>query len=497
MEDQYGMPDLRQYISSRPLFPPIPQPPDLLSSHRGLNPALPYDMLMFRSDSTTSAPSVTTANTNAGGAAASSSAAAGGCFSGFENGLNGSGGGGDVALGDGRGKRRLLFLRSDQGLTPSSRRPTRRVHCGMRSQLIVLLHLLFLAYCSLLFPILGMRRIMSEEHGYQRSGKKCREKFENLYKYYKKTKEGKAGRQDGKHYRFFRQLEALYGETNNSASISEAHHAGGSFHYGFPNKNTSLASNQEAFQDDSDLNEGIDDNEPKNKKRSGKMGWKVKIRDFIDSQMKKLMDKQEAWMEKMMRTIEHKEQERMLREEEWRKQDAARIEREHKFWASERAWIEARDAALMDALHKLTGKELRASVPEELMVAEIRSLSENQNDDGSETMTNSVKGDIWPECEITRLIQLRTGMDVKFQQRGISEEVLWEEIATKMACFGHDRSAVMCKDKWDSVNNYLLKCNKKRKENSKSCTYYQSHESISNQGGGVYCDTVNKGLILQ
>ncbi|KAI3471974.1 hypothetical protein Pfo_028662 [Paulownia fortunei] len=488
MEDQYGMADLRQYISSRPLFPPIPQPPDLLSSHRGLNPALPYDMLMFRSDSTTSAPSVTTANTNAGGAAASSSAAAGGCFSGFENGLNGSGGGGDGGTGRWPRQETLTLLEIRSRLDPKFKEANQKG------------------------PLWDeVSRIMSEEHGYQRSGKKCREKFENLYKYYKKTKEGKAGRQDGKHYRFFRQLEALYGETNNSASISEAHHAGGSFHYGFPNKNTSLASNQEAFQgpklsdtslslsnysdadtsssDDSDLNEGIDDNEPKNKKRSGKMGWKVKIRDFIDSQMKKLMDKQEAWMEKMMRTIEHKEQERMLREEEWRKQDAARIEREHKFWASERAWIEARDAALMDALHKLTGKELRASVPEELMAAEIRSLSENQNDDGSETMTNSVKGDIWPECEITRLIQLRTGMDVKFQQRGISEEVLWEEIATKMACFGHDRSAVMCKDKWDSVNNYLLKCNKKRKENSKSCTYYQSHESISNQGGGVYCDT--------
>lgn len=40
---------------------------------------------------------------------------------------------------------------------------------------------------------------MAEEHGYRRSGKKCREKFENLYKYYKKTREGKAGRrQDGK-----------------------------------------------------------------------------------------------------------------------------------------------------------------------------------------------------------------------------------------------------------------------------------------------------------
>ena len=85
-------------------------------------------------------------------------------------------------------------------------------------QFIFHIHLIVLFF----FPF----RIMSEEHGYQRSRKKCREKFENLYKYYKKTKEGKAGRQDGKHYRFFCQLEALYGETSNTNSVPESHIAG-------------------------------------------------------------------------------------------------------------------------------------------------------------------------------------------------------------------------------------------------------------------------------
>ncbi|KAH6762229.1 hypothetical protein C2S52_019662 [Perilla frutescens var. hirtella] len=475
MEDQYGMADLRQYMNSRPLFPPIPQPPDLLSSHRGLSGAAhPYDMLIFRSDSTSAA------NTNAGrgAAAASSSAAAGHCFSGFESGMNG--GGGDGGAGRWPRQETLTLLEIRSRLDPKFKEANQKG------------------------PLWDeVSRIMSEEHGYQRSGKKCREKFENLYKYYKKTKEGKAGRQDGKHYRFFRQLEALYGEANSSASMPEPHLTAANYHSNLSNKSglcpklsdTSLSlSNysdaETTSSDDSDLN----DHEGKMKKRNG---WKLKIRDFIDSQMKKLMDKQEAWMEKMMRTIEDKERERNMREEEWRKQDAARIEREHKFWASERAWIEARDAALMEALHKLTGKE---SAHEEaaMAAAEIRSLSENHNDDGSET---TVKGEIWPECEINRLIQLRTAMENKFQQRGInnnntnnnvSEEMMvWEEIATKMACFGHDRSAVMCKEKWDTVNNYLLKCSKKRKENSKSCNYFQSHESISNQGGGVYCDAMS------
>ncbi|KAL1545741.1 hypothetical protein AAHA92_22429 [Salvia divinorum] len=421
MEDQYGMADLRQYMGGRPLFPQIQSPPDLLSSHRGLSAAHPYDMLIFSSDS---------------GAAANNNAAAAAGHS-FDNG------------GAGRWPRQetlnLLEIRSR--LDPKFKEANQKG------------------------PLWDeVSRIMCEEHGYQRSSKKCREKFENLYKYYKKTKEGKAGRQDGKHYRFFRQLEALYGTEANSssASMSEAAH-----HAAFPNKTTLLAAGGPKASDtslslsnysDADTSSSEDSDEGRMKRS----GWKVKIRDFIDAQMKKLMEKQEAWMEKMMRTIEEKERERAMREEEWRKHDAARIEREHKFWASERAWIEARDAALMNALHKLTGKESVA--------AEIRSLSENNhNDDGSETRTNG-GGDIWPECEINKLIQLTTAMEGKFE--AADEEMVWEEIARKMACFGHERSAAVCKDKWESINNYVLKCSKKRKDN----TNYQSH---------IYCEQGN------
>lgn len=52
MEDQYGMADLRQYIDGRSFFPAISQSADLLSCRRGPTSPHPYDMLMFRSDST-------------------------------------------------------------------------------------------------------------------------------------------------------------------------------------------------------------------------------------------------------------------------------------------------------------------------------------------------------------------------------------------------------------------------------------------------------------
>ncbi|KAI5064786.1 hypothetical protein GOP47_0019481 [Adiantum capillus-veneris] len=60
------------------------------------------------------------------------------------------------------------------------------------------------------------------ELGYERSAKKCKEKFENVNKYYKRTKEGKVGRQDGKNYRFFTQLEALHAAASTSSALAAA-----------------------------------------------------------------------------------------------------------------------------------------------------------------------------------------------------------------------------------------------------------------------------------
>ncbi|KAK8502243.1 hypothetical protein V6N12_011661 [Hibiscus sabdariffa] len=336
-------------------------------------------------------------------------------------------------------------------------------------------------------------RIMCEDHGYQRSGKKCREKFENLYKYYKKTKEGKAGRQDGKHYRFFRQLEALYGESSNSVSGQETQLLGNDFRFHATQNYNITQANQDVYHsqklcDSLSLSNSFefdpsssDDNglstaaamengtSSRKKKRGGSRCWKAKIKEFIDSQMRKLIERQEAWLQKLTKTLEEKEKERVLREEQWRTEEAARIDREHKFWAKQRAWIEARDSALMEALQNLTGKQLKGVSSSEVIMA-------NEMENQSETLKDTVKTDSWQETEISRLIQLRTSME------GCSEEIIWEEIAAKMACLGFEKSASMCKEKWDSIGAYLMKTkesNKKRKENSRDhCGYYQNNDSL-------------------
>ncbi|KAK4272776.1 hypothetical protein QN277_021283 [Acacia crassicarpa] len=354
-----------------------------------------------------------------------------------------------------------------------------------------------------------LSRIMAEEYGYQRSGKKCREKFENLYKYYKKTKEGKAGRQDGKHYRFFRQLEALYGENTNPITSAQETNFGSnnsSLHFHTPSQtnqdifnrhydSVSLTNNNSTDELDTSSSDENDSTEKMRRKRRGRRSWKVKIKELIDSEMKKVMEKQEAWLERLMKTLEEKEKERALREEEWSKQEAERLDREHKFWAKERAWIEARDAALMEALQKLTGRQI-IKAGGDPPNADIQNYSENQNEDGSEILHSTDRvGESWTECEISNMVQMRAEVESRFGQSGCPAEVLWEEVANKMACFGYHKAASVCKDKWESIRSRYHHHKKCNKQNSSATFYLDTNNNNHNQsplynhqGSSVYCD---------
>ncbi|KAG6512968.1 trihelix transcription factor PTL-like [Zingiber officinale] len=198
-------------------------------------------------------------------------------------------------------------------------------------------------------------RIMAEEHGYQRSGKKCREKMENLYKYYKKTKEGKAGRQDGKHYRFFRQLEALYGREGGGTNCRNADQ-----NPNFSGTNRVVDKNARTFQlpsirlsncstdgDGSSSSDGDDDEEEEE-------GDERAAEEFIGAQIRRFVDAQELWMKRMLRVLEEAEAAQVSREEEQRRREAERVDREARLWAGERAWTETRDAAIMKALEKIS-----------------------------------------------------------------------------------------------------------------------------------------------
>ncbi|KAE8721553.1 hypothetical protein F3Y22_tig00015498pilonHSYRG00026 [Hibiscus syriacus] len=331
MGDQYGLPDLRRLLTRRTHFPvSLPLPSDPYFAHRIMTPSAPFHDAAYMLSNGIALPSglhrFSTSSTTA-------SASAGG----------GGGGGGGWSMGsfDGGNSRwprqetlTLLEIRSrlDSMFKEANQKGT----------------------------LWGeVSRIMAEEYGYMRSGKKCREKFENLYKYYKKTK-------------------------------------------GVPETNINVPSNpqQEEFMQEQKISESLgfsefdnsssedeDDDQlsafafMENQKRVVKKGWKTKkVKDFVDSQMKKLVDSQDVWMEKMLKIIEEKEQERSSKEEEWRRREAARFDTEHELWVHERAWIEVRDAALMATVRKLskTQNEINTNRPNEHEISTLeRRFQEN------------------------------------------------------------------------------------------------------------------------
>lgn len=346
-------------------------------------------------------------------------------------------------------------------------------------------------------------RVMAEEHGYQRSGKKCKEKFENLYKYYKKTKDGKAGRQDGKHYRFFRQLEAIYGENNSNSnqcsSALETHNNPGRYpllnyhtatttpnqpfnqesqevvqdhkfsesQLSFSNNSTELETSS-SENNDNDLSSiaafkvnqstaGIKMKDTNNETHSCsrvRKRWKTKVENFVDSQMRKVMEAQENWMDKMLKSIMDKEEERMSKEEERRRREAAWFNREViEFWAKEKAWVEARDAALVDALKKFKGKGV-----ENIACHDDKNCYNHR----------------WSEEEVECLIEIRTSLEQTFQESGyLKDELIWEDIAQKLTSFGYERCAAECEEKWGNANT---KCKEDLKPSS---DYFVKDDQVS------------------
>ncbi|KAF8103201.1 hypothetical protein N665_0188s0151 [Sinapis alba] len=242
------------------------------------------------------------------------------------------------------------------------------------------------------------------ELGYIRNAKKCKEKFENVYKYHKRTKEGRTGKSEGKTYRFFDQLEAL--ETRPTSSSLHHHHQqqpplaqpqpqpqqplrphnnSNSSMFStpppvttiippmtnttlpsssvplytqpvnvpsFPNisgdflSDNSTSSSSHSTSSDVEIGDGTTATRKKKRKRK----WK----EFFERLTRQVVDKQEELQRKFLEAVEKREHERMVREESWRVQEIASINREREILAQERSMSAAKDAAVMAFLQKLS-----------------------------------------------------------------------------------------------------------------------------------------------
>ncbi|KAJ7525291.1 hypothetical protein O6H91_17G044300 [Diphasiastrum complanatum] len=336
------------------------------------------------------------------------------------------------------------------------------------------------------------------ELGYPRSARKCKEKFENIYKYYKKTKDGKSGRQDGKNYRFFSEFEALYGggvsTLNGGGGKSEATQgdAGGETlklkstgyvsaavekvsmpqrlveNYG--DANMSYATSEDDYDDSADMDE-------KHSRKRKRKSWNSRM-GFFENLMKNYIDKQESILRKFLDVIERHEQNRIAREDAYRMQEIARASREEALRTQEHALATSRDEAIIAFLQKTTGQFM--NLPQIKPNVSAYCVPEEQQD--KEPFDSNCKR--WPKPEVLALIQLRSDMEPKFHEAGLKGP-LWEEIASRMASFGYNRNSKRCKEKWENINKYFRKTkniSKKRSENAKTCPYFHRLDALYRNG---------------
>ncbi|XAR49652.1 hypothetical protein NMG60_11032917 [Bertholletia excelsa] len=235
------------------------------------------------------------------------------------------------------------------------------------------------------------------ELGYHRSAKKCKEKFENVYKYHKRTKEGRASKSDGKTYRFFDQLEALDNNPmlppppprpqNPQPSAAAPAPVPAQMPGTIPppiathvattvpspinsvNPTNPLPSNPiysvnfpVNFGSSSSSSSTSSDEEPERRYKR-----KRKWEGFFERLMKEVMQKQEEMQKRFLETLERRERERMSREEAWRMQEIARMNREHDLLVQERSIAAAKDAAVIAFLQKVSEQnQISPNVPQQL-----------------------------------------------------------------------------------------------------------------------------------
>ncbi|PSS31715.1 Trihelix transcription factor GT-2 like [Actinidia chinensis var. chinensis] len=241
------------------------------------------------------------------------------------------------------------------------------------------------------------------ELGFHRSAKKCKEKFENVYKYHKRTKEGRSTKSDGKTYRFFDQLQALENQPNSlqflppvprsqpqTMTIEGANPPpppqvlpplpppivsqvsippipnpinpllsnppppppnptlstgiASSYHFKMPENSTSISTSSSSTSSEEDPE----------RRRKRKRKWEA----FFQRLMMEVIQKQEEMQKKFLETLERREHDRLAREEAWRAQEMARMNREHDLLAHERSITAAKDAAVIAFLQKVSDQQI-------------------------------------------------------------------------------------------------------------------------------------------
>ncbi|KAF9666047.1 hypothetical protein SADUNF_Sadunf16G0188200 [Salix dunnii] len=343
------------------------------------------------------------------------------------------------------------------------------------------------------------------ELGYNRSAKKCKEKFENIYKYHRRTKEGRSGRPNGKTYRFFEQLQALDNTevlppppssdkvqtSMAAASVNPVSFIPNVVPCSFqsPGMNFLKTTSTSTASTSSEESEGT------TKKQQ-------KLTDFFERLMNEVIEKQENLQNKFLEAIERCEQERIAREEAWKMQELDRIKRERELLVQERAIAATKDAAVLAFLQKFSEQGISVQLPDNPIVpmkfpdnqtapvllsapvpnnqaVPVENVVKTHENSSIESFVN-ISPSRWPKEEIEALIGLRTKLEFQYEENG-PKGPLWEEISASMKKLGYDRSAKRCKEKWENMNKYFKRVkesNKRRPGDKKTCPYFHQLDAL-------------------
>lgn len=354
------------------------------------------------------------------------------------------------------------------------------------------------------------------ELGYSRSARKCREKFENIYKYHRRTKDGRSGRPCGKNYKFYEQLEVFDNEglltlpplDENQSCVIEKRTT-------FESTADKTNSFCNEFVVSQKLSSKVDETPwtptTSSSGRDSEVSKKkeAKIVVYFEKLINGVLEKQESLHNRLLDALEKSEKDRIAREETWKRQHMERIKKEQVLLANERAAADAKDAALMVLLQRMSeqgtplhfpdNSSLKSNPTNEQQLEPWTPLADNMD---NQVLENSLDGkgdpyvqDIdrqenfvgdsysqsstsrWPKEEVECLIKIRTNLSM---QDGLKMP-LWEEISSAMKKHGYDRKAKRCKEKWDNINKYYkrVKESQKRKPgSSKTCPYFHMLDSL-------------------
>ncbi|CAA0831651.1 Duplicated homeodomain-like superfamily protein [Striga hermonthica] len=354
------------------------------------------------------------------------------------------------------------------------------------------------------------------ELGFQRSAKKCKEKFENVYKYHKRTKDGRAAKPDGKSYRFFDQLEAFESSAAASAppppppppprllpsTAAQPPPPPPPNLQIIPPNITVCSSNSPTpltiippisaappiFPPPSSSTSSDEDMQMERRRRrrsSGGSSRKRNWEEYFEGLVGEIVRKQEEMQNRFLEALERRELDRAARDDAWRAEEAARLGRERELLAQERYAAAAKDKAVLALLQKVA-REQNLQIPintdkplQPLPEAAAADPPEAEAAGGSSR---------WPKAEVEALIKLRMGMEMKYQENG-PKGPLWEEISGEMGKLGYRRNAKRCKEKWENINKYYKKVKESKKtrpEDSKTCPYFHQLEEIYREKGGGF-----------